>query len=113
MKHFLPLLFAILLLVVQTGCKPSTNTNNTSNDNTNMAVEQQSPEESPGGGGTPYPSGTTINPDPTCDGSRDLFVGVHANVIITAADGTSSGVIDAGETGWITVACSASVTIYR
>src|SRR5437660_845986 len=82
MKHFLPLLFAILLLTAQTGCKENTNTN-TSNDNTNAAAVEQSPET---GGGGPS-SSETFPADPNCTGMRTVFVGPNANVVIQLDNG--------------------------
>lgn len=116
MKCFLPLLLTLLLLVAQVGCTDGSNTNSGTGNRSNSLPDQSAVTEDSGGASpspTLPPSGSTIGPDSSCTGSRQLFVGVHANIIINAADGTSSGVLDAGDTGYVTVACSASVTVFN
>src|SRR5712664_9305 len=107
MKHFLPLVFAILLLVAQTGCRESTNTN-TSNDNTNAAAVEQSPET---GGGGPS-SSETFPADPNCSGMRTVFVGKGATVLIQLDNGNQ--VLDTPNAdGYLDVPCTASYTVFR
>lgn len=110
MKSFLPFLMACFLLVGQFGCSDGGYIGGGGTRST-PTPEMLPPDD--GGGASPSPTlpPADIPADLSCTGSRRLYVGVHANIIITAADGTRSGVIDAGDTGYITVACSASVFI--
>lgn len=113
MKHLLPVLIALLLLVAQLGCTTDSNTNTGNIGNNSNALPEQSAGSETGntGGGGPT-SGETFGPNPNCTGSRTVFVGVNSNVLISLDNGNQE-LKTPDANGYMEIPCTASYTIYR
>jgi len=103
----LSLLIACFLLIGQFGCTDGGGSSN-GPGGTPQPIQ---PDQPPDGGGGPT-SGETFGPDPNCTGSRTVFVGATANVLITLANGNQE-LKTPDANGNMEIPCSASYTVYR